>query len=140
MILNIMTLFSLYSMGIHNEDSYSNRCQVEPEHYFRDEYDSKQRWMSYWIQINELRKLKPRSILEIGIGNGLVSHYLRQRGFDITTMDIDERLKPDIVGSVLSIPFSSDSFEVVACFEVLEHLPYGDFLTALKEINRISMK
>lgn len=114
--------------------------QVEPSHYFRKEYDSKGRFISYWHQINELMELEPRSILEIGIGNGLVANYLKRRGFNVTTMDIDERLNPDKVGSVLDIPFRDGSFEVVACFEVLEHLPWDDVPKALSEIRRVSSR
>ena len=114
--------------------------QVEPSHYLRKEYDSKGRFISYWHQINELMELEPRSILEIGIGNGLTSNYLKGRGLNVATMDIDERLNPDKVGSILDIPFPDGSFEVVACFEVLEHLPYEDFPKALSEIQRVSSR
>jgi len=114
--------------------------QVDPDHYFKPSYDSKGRFISYWHQINELIKLKPTSILEIGIGNGLVANYLKQRGYNLTTMDIDPRLNPDKIGSVIDIPFPDESFEVVACFEVLEHLPYKYFSEALSEILRVSKK
>jgi len=116
------------------------KIQVEPSHYFSKTYDSKERFISYWHQINEIIMLKPSSILEIGIGNGLVANYIKQREFDITTMDIDERLNPDKIGSVLFIPFSDESFELVACFETLEHLPYKHFPKALSEIYRVSEK
>ena len=114
--------------------------QTKPEHYLSKSYDEKGRFCSYWHQINELRELEPDSILEIGIGNGMVSNYLKQRGYNVTTMDIDERLKPDKVGSILHIPFSDKFFEVVACFEVLEHLPYENFAKALSEIHRVTIK
>jgi len=114
--------------------------QVDSSHYFNKSYDVKERFISYWHQINEIITLNPGSILEIGIGNGLVSNYLKHREFDVTAMDIDEQLNPDKVGSVLSIPFPDESFEVVACFEVLEHLPYEDFPKALGEIHRVSSK
>jgi SAM-dependent methyltransferase len=114
--------------------------QVESNHYFKQSYDSKERFISYWHQINELIKLKPTSILEIGIGNSLVSNYLKQRGYNITSMDIDPRLNPDTVGSVINIPFFDGSFEVVACFELLEHLSYEQFSTALRELHRVSKK
>jgi len=116
------------------------KIQVEPSHYFSKIYDSKERFISYWHQINEIIMLKPNSILEIGIGNGLVANYLKQRKFDVTTMDIDERLNPDKIGSVLFIPFSDESFELITCFETLEHLPHEDFPKALNEIYRVSSK
>lgn len=111
--------------------------QVNPNHYFKSTYDTKERFISYWHQINEIILLKPKSILEIGVGNGFVSRYRKDREFKVTTLDIDKRLNPDTVGSVLSIPLPSQSFEVVACFEVLEHLPYENFSLALKEIFRV---
>jgi len=53
---------------------------------------------------------------------------------DITALDIDKRLNPDFVGSVLELPFVDKSFEVIACYEVLEHLLYRDFPKDLREI------
>jgi ubiquinone/menaquinone biosynthesis C-methylase UbiE len=38
----------------------------------------------------------------------------------------------------LAIPFSDENFDVVSCYEVLEHLPYSEFSNALKEIHRVS--
>lgn len=114
------------------------RSQVAPSHYFRKEYDSKGRFCSYWHSIDEIRSLDPESVLEVGIGNGFVSDYLKKRRINVVALDIDERLDPDCVGSVLDLPFLCDSFEIVACFEVLEHLPYEDFPRALSELYRVS--
>ncbi|MDD3818399.1 MAG: class I SAM-dependent methyltransferase [Actinomycetota bacterium] len=111
--------------------------QIDTNNYFKSDYDTKERFISYWYQINEIISLKPASILEIGVGNSFVSNYLKKKGFEVTTLDIEPGLKPDIVGSVLSIPFSPNSFDVVACYEVLEHLPYKNFSKALAEIYRV---
>ena len=111
--------------------------QVEPDHYYNN-YDSKGRFCNYWHQINEIIDLGPNRVLEIGIGNGFVSKYLKERKIKVTTLDIDERLNPDIAGSVLELPFANGSFDVVTCYEVLEHLPYEVFAKALSEINRVS--
>lgn len=116
------------------------KSHVSPSNYFRKGYDSKKRFISYWHQINEIISLEPNSVLEIGIGNGLVANYLKRRNYNIKTMDIDERLNPDYVSSVLNIPFASDSFKVVTCFEVLEHLPYEDVSKAIKEVYRVASK
>ena len=112
--------------------------QVESSHYFNKAYDTKVRFISYWHQINEILKLKFESVLEIGIGNGFVSKYLKERDVNITTLDFDSKLNPDIVGDVLNIPFADNSFNVVACYEVLEHLPFEKFNRALAEIFRVS--
>ena len=113
--------------------------QPKSDHYFSKHYDSKGRFCSYWHQIDEILSLQPKEVLEIGIGNGFVSKYLRDRGIDVTSLDIDKTLNPDVVGSVLEIPFNNDSFELVMCCEVLEHLPYKHFSRALSEIFRVSV-
>lgn len=112
--------------------------QVDRDHYFNSSYDSKGRFISYWYQINEIIKSNPKRVLEIGIGNGFVSSYLKDRGVNVVTLDIDARLKPDVVGSVLYIPFSDESYDLIACYEVLEHLPYSSFVRAIKELFRVS--
>jgi len=116
------------------------RQQVKPNHYFSRSYNSKERFISYWNQINELTILEPSSILEIGIGNSFVLDYLCNNGYNITAMDIDPCLNPDAVGSINNLPFSASSFDAVACFEVLEHLPYSQFQTSLRELYRVSKK
>lgn len=114
--------------------------QVEPKHYSDIKYDSKKRFCSYWHQINEIFSLNPEKVLEIGIGNSFVSKYLKERGINILTLDIDNRLNPDVAGSVLDIPFLSKSFDVVACYELLEHLPFNDLHKALSEIWRVTKR
>ena len=123
-----------------NKNVYGNKMkpQVEPNHYFNKSYDTKERFISYWHQINEITSLGSNRVLEIGIGNGFVYKYLRGRKIKVTTLDIDRRLNPDVVGSILRLPFSNESFGVVVCYEVLEHLPYEDFPKALSEIHRVS--
>jgi SAM-dependent methyltransferase len=112
--------------------------QVAPSHYYAAEYDTKGRWISYWHQIHEILAQEPGSVLEIGIGNGLVTQYLRERGLNVTSLDIDARLGPDCAGSVLDIPLRDGSFDVVACFEVLEHIPFDFFSRAVREILRVA--
>lgn len=114
--------------------------EVDPDHYFNESYDTKERFISYWHQINEIISLKPKKVLEVGVGNGFVRRYLRDKGIDVTTLDITYELQPDVSASVLAIPFASELFYVVACYEVLEHLPYSNFEKALREIYRVSKK
>jgi SAM-dependent methyltransferase len=106
--------------------------------YFQEHYETKQRFCSYWHQIDEIRRLYPRRTLEIGVGTGFVSGYLKKQGLNVTTLDCLQTLGPDILGSVLNIPLAADTFDVVSCCQVLEHLPYVDFLPALKELARIA--
>jgi len=128
-------IVALTTLTYGNEET---KPQAEPDNCYNIIYDTKERFCSYWHQIQEVLLLKPSEVLEIGIGNGFVSRYLKERGINVTTLDIDKELKPDVVGSVLDIPFHCETFQVVACYEVLEHLPYEDIPKALSEISRVS--
>lgn len=114
--------------------------QVEPNHYFDISYDSKERMISYWYQINEIRSLNTKNVLEVGLGNGFLSNYLKVRKINVVTIDIDKRLNPDISSSVVNLPFINEIFDTVVSFEVLEHIPYDDAKLALSEMFRVSRK
>ena len=79
-------------------------------------------------------------MLEIGVGNKLVSDYLKKIGLRVTTCDFDISLKPDVVADVSNLPFKESSFDLVLCAQLLEHLPFGKFSKALREIRRVCKK
>lgn len=114
--------------------------QVPSTHYTNDHYDHKARWISYWQQINEIMKVKPQSVLEVGLGSGVAASYTKARGVELKTLDVDPSLHPDYVGSVVAIPLQDKSFDLVCAFEVLEHLPFEDFEKALREMARVARK
>ena len=89
--------------------------QVKPDHYYKITYDTKERFCSYWHHMHAVLLLNPGEVLEVGIGNGFVSRYLRDRDVNVTTLDIDKDLKPDVEGAVLDIPFPKASLKVVMC-------------------------
>ena len=113
---------------------------ISKEKYGFSKYDHKNRWISYWHQIDEVLELKPQSVLEIGVGNKVVSNYLKDQGVKVVTLDIDPNLKPDVTASAVKMPLDSDSFDVVLCAEALEHLPFEQFEESLKELKRVSKK
>jgi len=104
-------------------------------------YIHKERWISYYHQIDEIISANPDSVLEIGIFKGVLRTVLQNvYHCKYEAMDIDESSKPDYVGSVTDLPFAEGTYDVVACFEVLEHLPYEHFEKALSEIFRVAKK
>lgn len=115
------------------------RPQVKPEHY-GPSYDTRGRFLSYWNQIDLVRRAAPETLLEVGIGNGFVSRYLRAEGINSHTVDVDPDLSPDTVASVTELPFADGQFDVVCCFETLEHLPWEDFVPALRELKRVARR
>jgi len=115
--------------------------QVDHSHYFLEKYGSLDRFISYYYQINSLRKLKIKKILFVGVGDGVVPEYLKKLpGIELTTFDIDPALKPDVVGDIHTLPFADNTFEAIAVFEVLEHLPFEEFPNILKELKRVCSK
>lgn len=91
-----------------------------------------------------------KHVLEIGLGEGsdserLIRQGARWSGVDLTTESI-ERLRARLTmrelpyedlrqGSVLSLPFADDSFDVVFSHGVLHHVP--DIKQAQSEIHRV---
>jgi len=117
-----------------------DNVQVKEGFYHDESYDVKGRFASYWHQINEVLILRPSSVLEVGLGNGFLSDYLRKIEVNLTTLDIDETLNPDVLGSVLKLPFENQEFDVIVCYQVLEHLPYDVVPIALGEMRRVSRR
>jgi len=115
--------------------------QVQTEHYRPAHYDQFHRWVSYWYQIQSILRSRAKTVLEIGVGSGVVSSYLRSRlNVAVTTCDLDETLGADLIGDVrhLDQVVSSDSFDAVVAFQVLEHLPFADLPDALAQMRRAS--
>ena len=106
--------------------------------YFSSNYNDKSRWMSYWYQAREVVNFNPGNVLVVGKGDGLISEYFKLIGIKTTTLDIDKSLNPNVVASVLNMPFSDNEFDAVLCAQVLEHLPFEDFNKALLEIKRVT--
>ncbi len=101
-------------------------------------YDAPQ-FASYYRQFDEITRLSPGSVLEVGAGLGLLAWLLNRCGVYTVTFDNDESLNPDYVGDIRHLPqyFPPSSFDVVACFEVLEHLPFYDLSICLGGINKV---
>jgi len=57
---------------------------------------------------------------------------------ELTTLDVEDSVQPDVVGSVTALPFDDDAFAVAVCCEVLEHLPWDQAATAARELRRVT--
>ncbi|MDM7987649.1 MAG: class I SAM-dependent methyltransferase [Smithella sp.] len=114
--------------------------QVDSAEYFTEGYCQPTRFASFSYQIKEVLTCKAKSVLEIGIGNAVVTYILRQAGLVVHTVDYDKSLKPDIVASVLSLPVLDKSYDAILCCQVLEHLSWDEFQPALQELTRVAKK
>jgi hypothetical protein len=116
--------------------------QVLPEHYSL-KYDSRDRWLSYWYQIQAVARAGAQSVVEVGSGSGVLSTYLRQQlGLSVVTFDFDESRKPDVVGDVRQFAshFQPRAYDAVCAFEVLEHLPFDNFIPVLTQLAIVSRR
>jgi len=113
--------------------------QVAPEHYDFERYDDAERWMSYWHQIRAVLAVRPKTVLEIGAGSGVFRNYLRAAGVDVKSLDIDRSRDVDFVADITKLDDALPkglAFDAVCAFQVLEHLPFGEFETALANLAR----
>ncbi len=103
-------------------------------------YNSKGRWLSYWYQISETLATNPKDVLLIGKGSGIVEYTIQLLNpeVNIVVLDINPTLKPDIVGSVLNLPFKKESFDSVLCAQVLEHISFENFEIIMRELHSVT--
>jgi SAM-dependent methyltransferase len=114
------------------------RPQVGVDHYGAPGYNTKERACSFWHQVDEVRGLGARTVLEVGPGNGIVSDWLRRVGVEVTTLDMDPALEPDVQGSVTELPFADNAFDAALCSQVLEHMPFSAAERGLRELARVA--
>lgn len=114
-----------------------------------------QRWLIARFHrriVARVRSLNPESMLDAGCGEGFVAEELlaAMPGLALTGIDASAdaarvagaRLPQATfrAGDVLDLPFPDASFDIVGCFEVLEHLP-GDLPDrALAEYARVARR
>lgn len=82
--------------------------------------------------------------LEVGFGNGKFLQYCLDKGWSITGTEINPLLveiaQENGFEAVLSenlSELSSNQFDLVAAFDVLEHLPQDQILFFLQQVNRV---
>lgn len=85
------------------------------------------------------------SILDVGCGDGritnrLISRYGKVCGLDISKEALKHVKSDKVLGNLDSLQFRDRAFDLLLCCEVLEHLPFGIYEKALRELERVSKK
>jgi SAM-dependent methyltransferase len=111
-----------------------------------------QRWLLlrfYRHIVGLVERTGARSILDVGCGEGFTMRELRESGLGVTTVGVDYSpaalawsqansvaRSPLHVADVHHLPFSDNSFDLVLCLEVLEHVPNSGL--GLRELLRVA--
>jgi SAM-dependent methyltransferase len=75
------------------------------------------------IALGLVPKGQGRRALDLGARTGHQTRWLRARGYEVTSVDVDP-VFPDCiqVDANLPLPFADESFDLIWCSEVIEHL------------------
>lgn len=104
----------------------------------------------YTYVLKELKALQPDTILDVGCGEGFTLRKLKDakigkklEGIEYLdrAIELGKKENPDITikkGTIYTLPYKDNSFDVVVCTEVLEHLEEPE--KALQELIRVSKK
>lgn len=92
-----------------------------------------------YYQYRDVRRCgDARKLLIVGPGQGLDTMVFRWRGYEVTTLDIDDTFSPDVIASVHQLDmFDAAAFDVVIASHVLEHLPVAYLDRAISELARV---
>ena len=116
----------------------------------RKHKENKAQTISAVIENHVGKNLQDLSVLDIGASTGTIAHYLSGKvkytaAVDIDAPAIEHATKtysaPNLdflVGDAMSLSFGSDTFDVVICAHVYEHVPSAQQMTA--EVYRVLRK
>jgi ubiquinone/menaquinone biosynthesis C-methylase UbiE len=111
--------------------------------FIEKDQERKENWDKiYFYRYSYKRLHTKKNVLDLGCG---VGHFLKLTNGNIVGIDVNhDSLKESkkysnklVRGSILQLPFSSESFDGINCSHVIEHLMPDDAYQLLVEMNRI---
>lgn len=132
-----------------SEQTVMEARYVLPYNWFR--LQSSRHWRQkngIWAVAKELAgDLKGTVVLDAGCGDGWYSAHMQKAGANVHGTDFSGKaisfaaiIVPEVefkTGSLLSLPYEDNFFDVVFSFQVLEHIPPLDLPQAISEVARV---
>lgn len=132
------------TLTIDNPAYFDRLAEVEAAHWW-----SLGMWRlaSRWIR-GATRGRTGLEALDVGCGTGLTMRRLSALPGVESVVGLDPSAEalahartrhdfPLVRGSALDLPFDDGAFDVVTCFDVLQHVPVGEDLRAVSELRRV---
>ena len=96
----------------------------------------------YVAKMERVRRILARlpegaKIIDLGCGEGLLVEELSSQGFDASGVDLNYESEVVVKDDITRTQLPSESFDVVLCLDVLEHLSFADQEKAIAEIGRL---
>ncbi len=92
-------------------------------------------WYRYFAIIKTLSTLKPKTVLEVGPGEGAIKRLFEPYAERYAIIDVNPRLTPDFVGDVRTrFKEAEHNFDAVIAADILEHIPFKDLPTAFDNL------
>lgn len=113
------------------------------EEYFQkiEKYESRKDKLNHFIKI--IKEYKPKSVLDVGCGNGYLVSELLKEGIYAIGMDFSTYAGKKIPHNFVSadalqkFPFEDKSFDVVFSSDFFEHIPEEKIDDVLAEMRRV---
>jgi SAM-dependent methyltransferase len=127
-------------MGAEREGEYEEKGdyhkELDPGWKYYPIYIAKMEYITRFLQSVQ----KETEILDAGCGEGVLVEEYRNAGYAIRGLDLNYSSVYVTQGDLLNIPFDDETFDLVLCLDVIEHLNCEDQGPALREIRRILKK
>ncbi len=116
----------------------SKRDQLVPDSSLYDlAFDQFSRQYQVKRLVESVRQKKKLSILDVGGNNGKTRDFFPKD--EVMIVDLYDLEEPGYTkASALDLPFDDNSYDVVTCFDVFEHIEAADRAQFLAEITRVA--
>lgn len=133
-----------YDWVANNQNAPAETTEAEAAKYVEAYKDEHYRMSAHRrAMVRDIIALTPgKTLLDVGTGRGETLEEARDFGIVAKgTETVPALLNENVVTAFLpNLPFADKEFDVVTCFEVLEHLLPKDLIPALKELGRVAKR